>query len=295
RGVRANDPLLVLAPPDGLRFGVRLPRWAKQPLEEAGTVHLQLLEDLHGDEERRFVECRFSGHLAAWKELPDLPGFGVAELACEPPTEAVRLLTSGEQIAAQLVWRPPLHTVPVFALSALLAGISAAAWVLTGWFVRAEKTESSPPLFQRDAVERAVPDASTEFGAEGTMLRMLGSRLRESIERGQLDANLVAAAEWALDRHHARAVRLLALGLGNGRELCDHLERLVEKCVDAHRSNGSQSQRHSVETFSRLMRVLRVISPDDVTHRVGFLTQRLSELESTEASSRVKRSGKSAD
>ena len=82
RAARKDDPLLVLAPENGLRFRLRIPAWQRIALQRAGTIDLELLSPAgaEGQLSREFVERRFAGRFAAWKTLPDDPGYGVAEL-----------------------------------------------------------------------------------------------------------------------------------------------------------------------------------------------------------------------
>ena len=257
-----QEALVVLAPPDGLRLRVRLPRWMKSPLRQAGGISCELLEDLQRDEPRRFIERRFAGSLAAWTEMDAHPGQGLADLTCEPPAEAVRLLASGEQIAARLVWRPPLYSVPLFRLSGLLAALTGTAWALS----RARRNPA--PADRRTNGHRLEHSHSvcdgvlTEFGGEGALLGLLGSQLREMTLRRELDDNVIAAAEWALMRHRDRAVRLLSAGVGDGANLCDHLDALAHSVVEDQGTSNGHTRRHRIAMLRRLIAVLQAAAPD---------------------------------
>jgi multidrug resistance efflux pump len=271
--VNPGEPLIVMAPADGLRLSVRLPRWMKSHLARAEEAHCRLLEDLERDEQRRFVECRFPAALASWKDLPAHPGYALAEMRCELPGEAVRLLARGEQIAARLLWRPPFYRAPMFLFCAVLATIAAFVRSVSG---RWAASPSAERRFQVPAAQGVInPEITTEFGGEGAMLRLLGAQLREMTVRHELDAHGIAAAEWALDRHRARAVRLLALGMGEGDELCDSLENLVKQCVH---ENGISAdvRRRSFGLLHRLVAILQTAGPEGSHERVRRIARQLS-------------------
>lgn len=292
--VHPGEPLVVLAPADGLRFRIRLPHWMASPLEHARAVTCELLQDLDRDEQRRFVQSRFSAHLAAWEDLPDHSGYGLAELKCEMPAEAVRLLARGDEIAARLVWRPPLYTSPVFVFSAVLAGVACAAW---GASLRGTRsTWIRRPLAVSGHVGNGnVDNTSIEFGAEGAMLRMLGVQLRETIVRGELDLHVLAAAEWALERHRTRAVRLLALGLGDGREFSEHLENFLKEHMDRDCGNRDGSIGAPPSAPERLAAILRAVAPADICEPISRLGRDLSGLSAKGCNGHGNYSGRHSD
>jgi multidrug resistance efflux pump len=274
--VRPGDPVVVLAPAEGLCLTVRVPRWMKSSLEAADDVTCELLQDLERDVQRRFVESRFPTKLAGWRELPADPRFGVAELSCDCPAEAVHRLALGEQIAARIIWRPPLYAVPSFVLSALLAGAAALVWGVTHRMAEPTPVERLSVDTPRSLPSDSLRETSTEFGAEGVMLRILGGQLREMIMRRKLDAHVIAAAEWALDRHRARATRLLSLGLGDGQELCDQLESCVKE-LDAHgRLTGGNGSAGMAPMLDRLLAVLRAVAPAGSRERVARILEHSS-------------------
>ncbi len=266
----ADEPLLVLAPPAGLRLVVRLPRWMKPSLEDAGGVSWKLLDDLERDEQRRFVESRFTARLHGWEDLAAHPGYGLAEFTCDAPAEAVRLLARGEQIAARLVWRPPLDAMPAFMMSLLVASVAGMAWVATHAEGKPSSSRPDPPKPMNG--DHAFSDVSAEFGAEGELLRLLGTQLHEMTARGELDANVIAAAEWALTRHRHRAVQLLAAGLGDGDDLCDHLESLVTSTAEDEPSSNGHSNGRRASTLHRLVAVLRAAAPEGSYERICRIT-----------------------
>ena len=270
----SHDPLIVLSPPGGLRLHIRLPGWMKPPLEDTAEASWKLLEDLERDEQRRFVESRFTTRLHGWKDLAAHPGYGVAEFTCDAPAEALRLLARGEQIAARLVWRPPLHAMPAFMMSMVVASVAAMAWVATHAQTKSEPTRSAPPGSVNG--HGAIRELSTEFGAEGELLRLLGTQLREMTVRGELDVNIIAAAEWALARHRDRAVRLLSLGLDDGDDLCNHLEMLVKSIEEGEPSSNGHATGERAVALRRLVDVLRAAAPDGCYERIRRISRKLA-------------------
>jgi hypothetical protein len=272
---QSQEPLVVLAPDDGLRFQVRLPEWTRASLQRAGAVPCQLLEDLQRDEQRRFVERRFLASLVRWQDLPAHAGYGLAELRCDLPEEAVYRLGLGEQIAARLIWQPPPYASPAFLLSLLVCCVGGAAWVADSFLCRRAPAQisASPASARQDGA--SLRELSTEFGTDGTMLRTLGSQLREMIARRELDEPLISAAEWALERHRGRAVRLLRLGLGDGDELCRLLDGFLRQRAEQHRPSGRRGANGCPRTWRRLLYVLRAAAPPDSRGRIARMARRL--------------------
>lgn len=279
--VGTDEPLLVLAPPAGLRLIVRLPNWMKPALEDAAGIACNLLEDLEREEQRRFVESRFAARLHGWTELAAHPGYGLAEFTCDAPAEAVRLLARGEQIAVRLVWRPPLQAMPAFMMSLAIASVAAMVWVATHAQTTSKPTPSSPARSVNGNV--ATRRVSIEYGEEGELIRLLGTQLREMTLRGELDANIIAAAEWALMRHRHRAVRLLAAGLGDGAALCDRLESLVNSIAEDEPSAQGNSNGRRATALCRLVAVLRAAAPEGSYERICRVAGKLARPASRDA------------
>jgi hypothetical protein len=152
----------------------------------------------------------------------------------------------------------------VFLLSGAISAIALVRW----WTLKRpaqaeagrERILPTLPPWQ----EPAAATIGTEYGAEGTMLRMLGLQLRESIVRGELDPSLIAAAEWALDRHRSRAVRLLSLGLAIDHELCRYLDELRQALARETGEVAARAVDKEEASLPRLLRILRVISPENI-------------------------------
>ena len=247
-----GEPLLVVASGAGVCFQVRLPRWVRPSLEDTEQVTVELIEERQRGELQRFAKHRFAGRLVDWQDLPDDPRRGLATFTCTPPAGAVRQLASKQQVAAKLLWRAPLHASPAFRISGLLTGIGGGMWLLIS-LIPVRRRKDVPPPSAKARLSDEQHALATEFGAEGVVLHALGVQLREAIVRGELDVHLVAAVEWALDRHRHRAVRLIGAALADRETLGQHLTRLA---ADHHGSNGE-----AAETLARLRGVLRVLAP----------------------------------
>jgi hypothetical protein len=115
---------------------------------------------------------------------------------------------------------------------------------------------------------------------------MLGGQLLEMIVRRELDTHVIAAAEWALDRHRARATRLLCLGLGDCGELCDHLDNFVKELSDSGRLSGGNGAATSAETLQRLIAVLRATAPAGAHAQIAAIEQRISRASPTGSNGR---------
>jgi hypothetical protein len=272
RAARRQEPLLVLSPGAGFRLEVRLPAGQVEALRAAGTVSLE------ADGAR--LERRFSGELLRARALAHEPSTVVAELECRPSGESVKALAEGEKVPVRLLWRPPLETVLPFQAGAVLALAGALGWLVgrpgTGRGAPprpAPARPSAPPASASPAAlagpHRAFGElppapngapADVEFGRQGHLLRGMGVRLREGILRGEAEPALLGALEWALDRHHARAVRLLSEGLGSDPELAERAEALLLRL-------GKDSGPDGLALAGRLAAVLRVVGPEVVPAR----------------------------
>ena len=109
------------------------------------------------------------------------------------------------------------------------------------------------PVF---ATRAAASRTGLHHGATGTMLVMLGARLREAILNGDVDHDLVSSVEWALDRHQSRAISLIRDGL-LGRS--DGMELEISELTAALHSYRSSSEDWSA-LADRVRRVLSVLS-----------------------------------
>ncbi|MBN2473086.1 MAG: hypothetical protein JXB62_00660 [Pirellulales bacterium] len=259
--VGEGEPLLVVGPHQGLRLQMRLPKWQRKSLQQAAALKLELVSQMDRDAEveRHFVERRFVGRLVQWRGLPNDPSYGLAELSCEPPAEAVRYLSSGNEILVKMHWWPTPLASPLFLGGVLSALLGFAGWTLSS-FRRAE-TASKPHGSAAGPTQQPDRQASwaTEYGSEGAVLHLLGVQLREGILRHSVDRHLLAALEWALDRHRARAIRLIATGLAEDDQLGDPLRRFVSGNGSANGSGRHQGLAH--EDRRRLIRIVRTVAP----------------------------------
>ena len=265
-----GDPLLVLGPHESLRLRMRLPRWQRKSLEKDSAVRLELVSQMDGDAnvERHFVERWFSGKLVQWRELPRDPSCGLAELSCEPPAEAVRYLASGHEIQVKMHWWPSPLGSPVFLAGIALSVVGAVGWTLTASRRRSASSAQTTSRPAASPPHGQPSDVATEYGAEGAMLHLLGLQFREAIVRHSVDRELLSALEWALDRHRARAVRLIGAEL-DGPALADPLNQFVDHDpeVDGNGRNGSLSS----ADLRRLLRIVRTVAPEAITDRMDRL------------------------
>jgi len=101
-----------------------------------------------------------------------------------------------------------------------------------------------------------------DSGAVGRNLQLLGQRLRESIVRQEIEPALVRALEWAIDRHHARAIRCLAAGLDHDSELPARLAKLQE-AAQALSPPDSPGQNPGPEKLAqRVIQIVRTVAPE---------------------------------
>ena len=252
-----HAPLLVIAQDDAFRLRLRLPTSGVAALQRAGPVLLEL-------DEPNAVERRFEGKLLSSQTLPLEPGYSVAEIACDPPAAAVRRLGDAEDVAVAMRWVPPVHASPLFRTGLGVVACGVAGCVVA--VVRGGTTGATAvprPTGHAPAPRTAAPGtaagtderAALGAGAVAPMLMLLGSQLREAIARDAVDDALLASVEWALDRHHVRAVRLLGGELGDDESLADAVAA----------ADGSP------ETIDRLHRVVRTVGGPRVRARLRSL------------------------
>ncbi len=274
RSANARQPLFVLGRQSGFRMRLRLPRAQAASLEKAGEVTIELVDPA--------VEPYFGGRFLEARAMPHKPGCVVAELACHPSRETVKELVEGEKVASRLLWRPPLTTLLPFRVGAVAVVLGMAAWLVTAvWIVPQRALRGSagaggdapPPCFSHprlpasgvlDAAKRSAESplpcaAELESGSVAALLELLGARLREVILRGDVDDDLVAAVEWALDRHHVRAIHRLRAALDWDNGLAQRVSQLDEEAAASHDGNGNGSASPRADRLQRLLRVLRVV------------------------------------
>lgn len=281
-------PVVVLAQEEGFRFQLRLPEAEVVPLSEASMVPLSLVDPV--------LHRRFPGRLLQWEPMALEPGYVLADLACSPPPETIRDLASrdwsqhswvpGRQLRVRLMWRPPLHTSPLFwpAVTAIAVGVG--GWVLMSWLAAKRRTQtgSETPDVPTAATHVALEFSSSgraglnneslaatslpafdalhmESGANGRNMELLGRRLREAIRRQQVEPELLQAVEWTLDRHHARAVRHLKVGMGSDEQLAQQVAGVFTHLSAPAASGATREGRNGASTSQRLARIIRTISP----------------------------------
>jgi hypothetical protein len=270
-----NDALLVLGVEDGLVMRLRLPIDQISSLQAAGEVECELT----GAALVPFFAASYKRH----EQLDRRPAYALVELACQLPPDAVREVVHGRTVVARLLWRPPLWTMWLFKIGVLSLVAGLVGWAAVGRLTirtqRASKARSLPgekqsarskPVSDGDSPTANGTDVSTvrelAYGELAASLRMLGDRFRTSLIEGQLDEHLIAAVEWALDRHHARAVQLLAESLAADEQIASSIAELVD-IPDSENPRMHTSHRADARTARRVTRILSTIAPtllDDV-------------------------------
>ncbi len=271
-------PVVVVAPAGGFRLCVRLPRGEHASLTHAGDVPLSLSDPV--------LYRRFPGRLLSWRDLPLESGHGIAELACMPPPETIRALASRDwsnhstnqasEVWCRLMWRPPLYAVPLFWPAVVLLGVGMIGLALMPVMGNRQtrdlgsEAQAQPGAAQAmdrsliapldrvsDPVQPNVPGAgSVEAGATGRSLSLLGQRLREGIRRQEMSASLLSALEWAIDRHHTRAIEHLSGSLDRDPELPAHIRALLSGLEAVVPANGARASRE------RFIRIMRAVAPE---------------------------------
>jgi hypothetical protein len=102
-----------------------------------------------------------------------------------------------------------------------------------------------------------------EFGAVGPILEGLAVRLRDMVHRRQLDPCLLGAVEWALDRHHVRAIKVLSNTFRRDNETADCLIAIHAELEIGGLYGTLSFERARYEALHlRLLRILRVVNAD---------------------------------
>ncbi|MFW6114241.1 MAG: hypothetical protein ACOC7K_00705 [bacterium] len=264
RMVKKEEPLLVLGQSEGLHLRFRVPVWHKTAMENAKAVKVELSapQSDDGDSERHFVEQRFTGSLVGWQELPEDPWYGLADLACtSPPWEAVWYLASGGEVLAQPRWWPWLLESPGIQFGFILIALGVSGWTITATVAgRKRVTENRNGSLELESPEE--DHLFAEYGGDGAMLRLLGTQLHDAVARRRIDRHLIAAAEWALDRHRARAIRLISAGLHEDNGISENLQQLVDE-RQSMRLKGSLDPRHQND-LCRFLQVLHAVGGEEL-------------------------------
>lgn len=269
RSAEEQQPLFVLARQAGFRLQARLPRRQVASLEKTGELTMKLVDP--------FVEPYFSGRYLDARPIPRKPDYVVASFVCQPPKEAIREWMAGEKIVAKVQWRPPLTTLLPFQLGAVLVLAGAVGWGLSyvGYSrppIDQDSNGHDQPVKVFDSLSfdsaagrhhslrlSAHNNSHLESGAVSALHELLGERLREGVLRDEVDNDLLSAVEWALDRHHTRAVRQIRVGLNCDEALEERVYRLRQEAGATGQKNGNGS--HHVDDRERVLRVLRTLVP----------------------------------
>lgn len=269
-----EEPVLVLAPARGLRVRLRLPAREVGPLSRAGTVVLELAEPR--------LQRRLPGRVLSSHPLPHEPSYRLVEMACDPAAETIRLLASEEEepVEARLLWRPPLWSLPLAPWAVVLAVLGLSAWPSGLVWARrraaqqahgadAEDTPAAQPAAARAPMSQVGPTRSQD--AAYATIRMLGGHLAAELADGRVESDSLSAVEWALARHHTRAVRVL-------REVLEeHPEAMARLSDCAEQSGGCGDNGDGLHARAQLQRIARAVLSSSAEHAADSGTRSLND------------------
>ncbi len=276
--VREKGILAVVSPHADLRLRARLPAGQVDALQAAGDMVLEIGDA--GDARR------FAGRFREAHALPAEPGVVLAELECMPPEDVVPLLVEGEKIKARFAWQPPLSTLWPFQVGQALALLGVAGFLMSSLFLRplpgpgsngpmpdppstrrqgdkengrqGEKSEGAP----RTTGLRLVPSEKEQArfidtGEAGEVVEEVAIRFREAIRQGQVSEELVASAEWLLDRH-LRAIMIFRRVL---REDRDYLKPFnAGSSLTPKGASDWEAERDLIERVSRILKAAGIVA-----------------------------------
>ncbi|MBM4063235.1 MAG: hypothetical protein FJ265_19380 [Planctomycetes bacterium] len=238
-------PLLVVARDEGFRALLPLPREEAALLAEAERIELALRAPS--------PDWRFPARFLRARPLAGVDDRVEVELLCSPPDECIRALARDESVAVELAWRAPLHRLPLGQVGGLfcLLGLLLALFRL---FVGGGS---------RAAAAGAAPAALAWSEMEG-VIELQGMRLLEGLRRAAVDDPQLTALEWAMDRHHERAVAVLRRVLGKADDLHGLVTTTLAALAASQPPDGGNG--HPVGHLAeRLTRLVRVLFPATVT------------------------------
>jgi hypothetical protein len=267
-----QDALLVIGRDDGLVLQLRMPTVQAASLKSAGEVGSELI----GPTPNPYFVATYLRHSL----LEHRPSNSIVELSCQLPHDAVCDVVHGRAVESRLLWRPPIWTFGPFNVGAAFVLLGGVGWLVASRLP--QNTTDQAPLngkathkFGMSSREGSAHIPSTNgkpqssqpigpreitYGELAASLRMLGDRLRSSLIHGDIDAHLISAIEWALDRHHARAIEHLSNALGADEELASSVAELFDADFDTDDRRMRFGECEPI-LLPRLARILRAISP----------------------------------
>ena len=239
--------VLVLSPPEGLRFRFRLAQEQVDALRKAGTIVVELEETANN------VEQRFPAHFLTATTLLRDPGMALVDLECQAPPETVAALAEGKPIKARFSWRPPLmNMTPMFPISLVLIVLGIFGLVtssLSGW---ASLKSTTPNDDDEDLIATlAKPPAAKEGDTTEDMADTIpvrpelpgipkeapvqpwehpvGIRLREALIRENVAPELLDAVETAIEVQQDAVIVPIREAFRRAPTLPDHARNLLDK------------------------------------------------------------------
>lgn len=238
-------PLLVVARDEGFRALLPLPREEAALLAEAEHIELALRAPS--------PDWRFPARFLRARPLAEADDTVEVELLCSPPDECIRALARDESVAVDLAWRAPLHRLALGQVGGLL-GLLGLLLAVLRLFVGGTSSASAVG---------AAPAALAWSEVEG-VIELQGMRLLEGLRRAVVDDPQLTALEWAMDRHHERAVAVLRRVLGQAEDLHGIVTTTLGALATSQPQGGDNG--HPVVNLAeRLTRLMRVLFPATVT------------------------------
>lgn len=272
----------ILAPHDGVvayrsaapnsveEHGVVLVMAESRSAEVQFTLPKDLLNDLSNSDsleiwvEDSVLTTRLTGEISESKDSPFHSGQAIVSAECEPPMDLLPLLANEQLVPVQLTWHPPLLTVPVFQLSLGLIALGALGTLLSVLGRPLGENECQQPFSESPEDSPASLLEEDRHGvhkdAVGTSLRILGNRLRESIFVRQVDQNLVASVEDAIDRHQHHGVKMIRQGMVETLTENEDLPVKLDAALNDFEAHGPIDE----ELYQRLVALLRILQIDSI-------------------------------
>lgn len=284
-------PVLVLSPPEGLRFHFRLPESQVDALRQAGTISIEL------EETSNSIEQRFPGKFLQATPLARDPGMCRVDLECQAPPETVASLAEAKPIKARFSWRPPVMNMWPFPLSLALIGFGIVGFVashLSGWKPSWPKAQqpisddddedsivnfTKTPVKEGDTIEARdtiperplLPHVPREIPTE-QWEHPVGIRLREAIIREEVTVEMIAAVETAIEQKRDAIIVPLREALRRAPSVPSHARQLLDRLNNSETGDEMRQmeQRCLAQRLTFLLYTIGIEIPSEVQRSDDF-------------------------
>ncbi len=255
-----DQPVIVLAPPTGLRVVVTAPSWQKKYLRAAQRVNFRLMADQRATPQPVvFLTKNFEGAFHGWTALPTQPRSGLAEFDVDPPAESVRALIDGVPIRARLLWQPPIIAFPEFRYG-VLSILFGVAGVGLGWLWRL--------LHPAGAGSTRMPSADRAGDEDHAEWRVLGKQLRDALMMGTIEKQRLSEWEAKIERAPDRSIQVIGIEIGDDPAVAEQLWSWIGDLESAH---------PAADEWRRFARILRRAAPPALHPVIAHLERRLEQ------------------